>query len=60
MLVIGLSSCHKCIKCTETSSAGDPVVKWPETCGKKSEIEAYQAKIKAGVNPGNSVNCTSR
>jgi hypothetical protein len=54
------TACHKCVECTEFNSAGKKVLQWPETCGKKKEIEDYRKFMESVVNPNNKVQCTER
>jgi len=54
------TACHKCVECTEFNSAGEKVLQWPETCGKKKEIEDYRQFMESVVNPNNKVQCTER
>jgi hypothetical protein len=54
------SACHKCVECTEINAVGDKELQWPETCGKKKEIDEYRLFMEGTVNPGNKVKCTER
>jgi len=60
--VFTFSSCRKCTTCKYTykdSSGMETTYTYPEACGKKKDIEAYEAAAKAGaaVYSGSTVVC---
>ena len=52
--------CTRCIKCSEFDAKGKVVYDYPETCGKKKDIEALQTQITENKDPGKTAECTMR
>ena len=58
-LLLGFSSCSKCVKCTEKK--GDAVVNdFPEVCGDEEMVKAYEADVQANKDPDKTMECIMR
>lgn len=56
---LGLSSCTKCVKCTEKK--GSSIVnEFPEVCGDKEMVAAYEADVQANKDPDKTMECIMR
>ncbi len=54
-----LASCTKCVKCTEKK--GDSIVNdFPEVCGDKEMVAAYEADVQANKDPDKTMECIMR
>jgi hypothetical protein len=54
-----MSACTKCVKCTEKK--GDSVVNdFPEVCGDKEMVSAYEADVQANKDPDKTMECIMR
>jgi hypothetical protein len=54
-----LNSCTKCVKCTEKK--GDSIVNdFPEVCGDKEMVSAYEADVQANKDPDKTMECIMR
>lgn len=51
------ASCKKCTHCVEKDSAGTTMYDYGEYCGKKKDVDAFEATAKSLVDPGNTVTC---
>ena len=61
MLIIGFSSCEKCITCEQISASSDSLsFKYPETCGNKNDIIDYQDRLEQNKPPQNKIECTEK
>lgn len=54
-----LTACTKCVKCTEKK--GDSIAnEFPEVCGDKEMVAAYEADVQANKDPDKTMECVMR